>query len=986
MADTVTENANTITPLKRKVGRPKGKKKTATPESEKIRHQAFKDEVDNYLRRGNSNITRLAAELDMHATVLNRKLSGTRQLPLAQLKLVIKKLVELGSLNDIAKIEALLSLRNLNLTLFTTEDWISPPLATLANASVFAKNIVTRPTRNTRKTSEQLTLTTVAGSNSLVVTSQVTTTSVTTSTSVKSAVYTAPSHNLPLLTNNSFIGRKWELAQLVYILTSDGGDNDAQPTPGISMPQVRLLTLTGPGGIGKTRLALQLGAELLTYFENGVYFVDLSDIRQPEQLMGAIARALSLKELSGVAIDTTLKNYLKTRNLLLILDNFEQLINAALQVKELLQVAPSLKVIVTSREVLHLYDEQEYIVRLMSLPNLNPRHYSQQQFEDAPSLQELASYEAIALFVQRARNVRLDFTLTQENAKAIAQICVKLEGLPLAIELAASQLKRLDSPQKILARLNTALELKDGASDRPNRHQTLRDVIDWSYGLLRAQEKELLKRLAIFASGFTLEAVEYVCGDLVATTANPKKREVMLYNLLGSLVDKNLVRVLEVTGDATTTESVNTAMDSEPAHPETRYAMLETIREYALELLEENEEAAIATRKRHADYYLKLTEEAEPRLRGGGQQIEWLNRLHDAHNNFRFALQWLIDQEEAEIANQLASVLSEYWLIRSYFAEGQQWLRLTLNLAEKYLVSKPLLAKAFKQAGRLSEKYDLTYSEECYIKAKNLYTEISDTKGMAFGNLNLGNIYYVQYKYNQARELYQQAIEIAEKNKDFECLPLALINLGNIELENKNYSNAYNLYNKCLIISRDLGNKITVAKTLLLLSHTSMMLCNYSEAVQLGRESLTLYRKINNPHGIANILYLLSILMMYTKNYTQALEYNREAFIFTKDLQNYSLLEGWLLNYMVLAAHGEQYFTAIKLWKIISIVDNVKHLLASNSDRALYDENFLLAQNNLNQEIFDKACEEGELLSGQRGTPYYNQTLMELALVSCGYL
>ena len=391
-------------------------------------------------------------------------------------------------------------------------------------------------------------------------------------------------NNLPLQPT-PLIGREKELAEVCERL---------------SRPEVRLLTLTGAGGTGKTRLGLQVAAELTEEFEEGVFFVSLAAISDPQLVVPAKAGMLGVKEAGGQPLLQSLEYYLDEKYILLIVDNFEQVLEAAPVVTEMLSGAPNLKVLVTSRIPLRLYGEHEYAVPPLALPD--PQR--------PPSVETLTHYEAVRLFVERAQAAKADFSVTNDNVPAVAEICYRLDGLPLAIELAAARIKVL-SPQKMLERLGNRLKLlTGGAQDLPARQRTLRSTIEWSYGLLEEDEKELFARLSVFAGGRTLEAIEAICdagGDLALDVLDG----------LASLVDKSLLKQEEGVGG------------------EPRFVMLETIHEYAREKLQGRGEAE-EVRRQHAEYFLALAEEAEPAVEGE-QQPAWVERLEEEHDNMRAA-------------------------------------------------------------------------------------------------------------------------------------------------------------------------------------------------------------------------------------------------------------------------------------------------------------------------------------------------------------
>src|SRR6266702_2831716 len=405
---------------------------------------------------------------------------------------------------------------------------------------------------------------------------------------------------------------------------------------------VGLVTLTGPGGVGKTRLAIKVAADLASQFADGAAFISLAALKDPELVEPSVARALGVSEANGQALTERLLEYLRPRELLLLLDNTEQLLSAAPLATQALDAAPRLTLLVTSREPLRVRDERVVPVLPLALPDA----------EQLPDLETLAQVPAVALFVERVREVQPAFALTAANAQAIAEICRRLDGLPLALELAAARSNVLP-PEALLARLEHRLPLLTrGARDVPQRQQTLRNTIAWSYDLLDESDKALFRRLAVFVGGFTLEAVQAVCVlDAASTMSSSASDKDAVLDQLAQLLDKSLVQSQQGSGG------------------EPRFSMLETIHEYATEQLVASGEA-ITVQERHADYFLQLSEEADPQMFAPEREV-WMERLDREEANLRAALAWSkADKSAVQTGLRLGGALAFYWFLRDYVREG----------------------------------------------------------------------------------------------------------------------------------------------------------------------------------------------------------------------------------------------------------------------------------------------------------------------------
>jgi predicted ATPase/class 3 adenylate cyclase len=589
------------------------------------------------------------------------------------------------------------------------------------------------------------------------------------------------------------IGRERELAELEGLL----GRSD-----------VRLVTLTGPGGTGKTRLALQLGAELIEAFEAGVFFVPLAPIREPALVLPVVAQTLGLREQAGQAIDETLGEFLRDRELLLLLDNLEQLVDAAPRFAELLAGAPGLKLLTTSRSPLRLAAEQQY------------------------PLETLVDEDALALFLARARAVRPDFALNGQRG-TVAEICRRLDNLPLAIELAASRVRAV-SPDAILARLETRLKLlTGGARELPERQQTLRAAIDWSYDLLSEDERTCFRRLAVFVAGWTVEAAEAVCDP-----AGEFAFDVL--DGLTSLVDKSLVRPgREVVG-------------------EPRFWMLQTINEYASGRLEESGELD-EVRRRHADHFLTLAEEAAKVAYGGGDQAAWWSRLDADHDNLRAALAWSASNDDRETELRLGNALWHFWSVRGHLTEGRQWLEEAIARSES--APPELRASTLAAAGALAYRQgDYERARSLADASLDLHRALGDERETARSLGELANVAVAMGEYEQAMATYAEAREMFRELGETQRLAQVVANMGAVANIQHDYELGRQLGLEALELQREFGNIEAATITLHNLARIDLRTGRLAEAADLLHQSLDGSRQLEYRELIAYCLEALAEL------------------------------------------------------------------------------------------------------------------------------
>jgi predicted ATPase/serine/threonine protein kinase/DNA-binding CsgD family transcriptional regulator len=625
-------------------------------------------------------------------------------------------------------------------------------------------------------------------------------------------------HNLPLQLT-PFIGREQEVAAVCDLLR---------------LQDVHLLALTGPGGTGKTRLALQAAAELSDFFADGVFFVNLAPISDPALVVPTIAETLGIRERADQSLLERLKEHLHQKQMLLLLDNFEQVVSAAAQIVDLLVACQQLKIMVTSREVPHVRARHEFAVPPLPLPDL----------KHLPDLASLSHFATVGLFISRAQAVKPDFQMTATNAHAIAEICARLDGLPLAIELAAARIKLLP-PQALLARMGQRLAvLTSTSTDVPARQQTLLNTITWSYELLTAEEQRLFRRLSVFVGGCTLEAIEAVCA------AFGDEAEPML-DAVASLIDKSL---LQQTGQE----------DEEP-----RLVMLETIREYGLEALETSREMESILRAQ-AVYYLRLAEEAEPKIRSD-QQATWRKRLEADQDNLRAVLRWTLENQETEMGLRLAGALLAFWRVSNQDREGRSWCEQVLAQSGTQ-VRTAARAKVLLAAGTTTMHQDLSKAQRLLEESISIGREVGAVfrRNLAFALAMLAHVSLLQGDPSTARELAEESARLFQEVGEAWGSAMALNFLGRATLELGDPIAARPLLEESAALFRMIGDRQRLAMPLIALGLVALRLSDYAGARTHFEEALTVARETGDELYIAAALARLGTVAMRVGDYQQS--------------------------------------------------------------------------------------------------------------------
>jgi predicted ATPase/DNA-binding CsgD family transcriptional regulator len=718
----------------------------------------------------------------------------------------------------------------------------------------------------------------------------------------------ASPNNLPLPLNR-FIGREQEILEVKGLLTS-----------------TQLLTLTGAGGCGKTRLALEIGrgASSAVAFKDGVWWVELAALTDPELLPQQIASSLSIVEKASRSLAETLSDFLQSKQLLLILDNCEHLVTACAHLIEaLLRSCPDLRILATSREAINIAGELVWLVPSLPLPETS----------HLPPLEELGKYGAIQLFTERAAAVVPSFKLTPENAAAVLQICQRLDGIPLATELAAARVKVL-SVEQIASRLDDSYRLLTGGRRTAlPRHQTLRATMDWSYNLLSDHERILFRRLSVFAGGFTLEAAEAICTDA-------EVEEVEILDVLSRLVDKSLV-IVEERGD------------------EVRYHLLETIRQYSQERLGEAGELALL-QKRHWTWFAGLIDQAGIALLSP-QQITWFNRFEREYDNMRAMFRNLLERGKAEISAHIgAGAFWHFWLYRGYLTEGRTILE---RILAQYSEQTTARAWVMLNAGVMaSYQNDFTRAIMLLEESLALARTLQDGQLIAYDLFSLGELRRGRGEYQQAISFYEECLVLLREIGDKMVTMLALSRLGLSLLAQGEYERSIALCEESLALAREFGSPDRVAGSLADLALAELEVSDYERVKVLCEESLAIWRQVGHKAGCAFTFSVMGRLALQQGDMERAMRCYQESLVLRQETGEKEGVAAALEGLARVAAIQGQTSKAAQLYAAASALRDTMGTPMQPTERTSHELALEALRSDLSEDAFTKAWAEGQAM------------------------
>jgi predicted ATPase/DNA-binding NarL/FixJ family response regulator len=741
---------------------------------------------------------------------------------------------------------------------------------------------------------------------------------------------------------------------------------------------VRLLTLVGPPGVGKTRLGIRVATDVASTFCDGVCFVELSTIHDAGQVLPAIAAAMGFIESGSQPLLDALTVALRDARVLLVLDNFEQVCGAAPVITHLLAAAPALKVLVTSRTVLHLSGEHTFVVEPLALPDLG----------NEADPESITNSPAVMLFVQGARAVNLEFPLDSTQLRTIAEICVRLDGMPLAIELASARLNLL-SPQALLQNLDQSLDLLHrGPIDTTHHHQTMRRAVAWSYELLDSDTQKLFRRLGVFAGGCTLAAAEAVCdeqmqNDRILSPSAPinPAQSAHLLDRVAALLDHSLIQ------QTTTPDG------------QIRFTMLETLRAFALEQLEAAGEMAIL-QSRHADYYVQWVEETQPWLQDPNHQI--INRLERDYCNCHVALTWSLSKDgDSTLGLRLAVALYPFWKVRGYLSEGRQWLHNTLmqyadqksvlaaraqaceadlaRLQDDYIDVEPLaraswsLAQALDDTGAMAlalislgwsdYTHNNTAAARLHFEASlQLFRQLANPGYIASVLHDLAYLALVQGEYAKASARYKEELALSRASGHKQGIFWALHGMGCVATYQGDLQRATALFKQCLAAARELRHVDGIALALNSLGSVAHRRGKYNRATAYFRESERVWRRLGRRAVTALVLQEQGFIALQQGEIVRAAKLFTESLVLAQELKRIRTIMPSLLGLAVVAGEIDEYRSAARLLGAVAVLLEKSNHVLDSIDQASYDRCLASARSYLNPVTFDQAWTEGQAL------------------------